>query len=284
LAERLGPSWLVWENVPGVLSSNEGRDFGAFLGALEELGYGWAYRTLDAQHFGVAQRRRRVFVVGCADGQWQRAAAVLFERESMSGHPPPSREARADVAGAIADGTGERGYRNDLDTSGAFVPTMLDGYNMLTERHTAPSLSVDVHHNRQILGPIPVDLAQVTSASNPSNRSNRSNPAPGDPSYTLASTSRPAVAYNARQDPVHSIHSTPPLDTDGQSVAVGARRLTPVEWERLQGFPDDHTLVPYRGKLAKDGPRYRAIGNSMAVPVMRWLGERIVFTARTAPS
>ena len=92
IAARYRPRWLVWENVPGVLSSNEGRDFGAFLGMLGQLGYGFAYRVLDAQYFGVAQRRRRVFVVGCL-GDWRSAAAVLFERHSVSGHPAPSRQA-----------------------------------------------------------------------------------------------------------------------------------------------------------------------------------------------
>ena len=89
IAARYQPNWLVWENVPGVLSSNRGRDFGTFLGALGQLGYGFAYRVLDAQYFGVAQRRRRVFVVGYL-GDWKRAAAVFFERESLSGHPAPS--------------------------------------------------------------------------------------------------------------------------------------------------------------------------------------------------
>src|SRR5690606_18899077 len=100
LARRLRPRWLVWENVPGVLSANGGRDFGAFLGGLEELGYGWAYRILDAQYFGVPQRRRRVFVVGYLGG-WRRAAAVLFERESLSGHPAPRREAGESPAGTL---------------------------------------------------------------------------------------------------------------------------------------------------------------------------------------
>ena len=89
IARRYRPRWLVWENVPGVLSSNGGQDFAALLRGLDELGYGWAYRVLDAQYFGVAQRRRRVFVVASAGG-WQRAAAVLFERHSLSGHPAPS--------------------------------------------------------------------------------------------------------------------------------------------------------------------------------------------------
>ena len=96
LAQRKRPEWLVWENVPGVLSSNGGRDFGAFLGGLVELGYGFAYRILDAQYFGVAQRRRRVFVVGCL-GDWRRSAAVLFERESLSGNPPPRRETEKEL-------------------------------------------------------------------------------------------------------------------------------------------------------------------------------------------
>ena len=104
IAAKYRPRWLVWENVPGVLSSNGGRDFGSFLGLLGELGYGFAYRVLDAQHFGVPQRRRRVFVVGCL-GDWRAAAAVLFERHSLSGHPAPSREARQDAPAGAGDGT-----------------------------------------------------------------------------------------------------------------------------------------------------------------------------------
>lgn len=93
IANRYRPQWLVWENVPGVLSSNGGRDFGAFLGLLEQLGYGFAYRVLDAQHFGVPQRRERVFVVGHL-GAWQPAAAVLFERDSLRRLPKKIRSAR----------------------------------------------------------------------------------------------------------------------------------------------------------------------------------------------
>ena len=93
IAARYRPTWLVWENVPGVLSSNGGKDFGALLGGMGELGYGFAYRVLDAQYFGVAQRRRRVFVVGYL-GDWRRAAKVLFERESLLWDPPPRRAAK----------------------------------------------------------------------------------------------------------------------------------------------------------------------------------------------
>jgi DNA (cytosine-5)-methyltransferase 1 len=101
LAARLRPTWLLWENVPGVLSSNDGRDFGSFLGGLAELGYGWSYRQLDAQYFGLAQRRKRVFVVGYL-GDWRPAAAVLFEPASMSGYPAPCRIKEQDTAGTIS--------------------------------------------------------------------------------------------------------------------------------------------------------------------------------------
>jgi DNA (cytosine-5)-methyltransferase 1 len=121
LADRLRPRWLVWENVPGVLSSNGGRDFGAFLGGLGELGYGFAYRSLDAQHFGLAQRRLRVFVVGYF-GDWRPAAAVLFEPASLRGHPAPRREAGERVARPIAAGSpGGSGYRNDADTADSLI-------------------------------------------------------------------------------------------------------------------------------------------------------------------
>ena len=105
LVAHFRPRWICYENVPGLLSSNRGRDFGAFLGALAELGYGFAWRTLDAQFYGVPQRRRRVFVVGYL-GDWRRAAAVLFERESLSGHPAPSRKARQETASCITSRVG----------------------------------------------------------------------------------------------------------------------------------------------------------------------------------
>src|SRR5215217_2042500 len=114
IADKYRPKWLVWENVPGVLSSNSGKDFGALLGGLGELGYGFAYRVLDAQYFGVPQRRRRVFVVGGL-GDWRSAAAVLFERHSMSGHPAPRRKAKEKLAGAITAGAFSGGAGGRVD-------------------------------------------------------------------------------------------------------------------------------------------------------------------------
>jgi DNA (cytosine-5)-methyltransferase 1 len=128
IADRYKPRWLLWENVPGVLSSNGGRDFGTFLGALGKIGYGFAYRVLDAQYCrtheyagAVPQRRRRVFVVGHL-GDWRRAAAVLFDSESLRGNPPPSRKAREEVAGTISkcSFSGGAGGRVDGATQGHF--------------------------------------------------------------------------------------------------------------------------------------------------------------------
>jgi DNA (cytosine-5)-methyltransferase 1 len=120
LADRKRPRWLVWENVPGVLSSNGGRDFGSILGGMVELGYSIAYRVLDAQHFGVPQRRRRVFVVGYL-GDWRRAAAVLFERHSLSGHPAPRRETGPSVAALTANGVGTCGADDNQGQAGHLI-------------------------------------------------------------------------------------------------------------------------------------------------------------------
>lgn len=130
IAGRYRPRWLVWENVPGVLSANGGRDFGTFLGMLGQLGYGVAYRVLDAQHvrtrrfpFAVPQRRRRVWVVAYL-GDWRRAAAVLFDRESLSGHPAPRREAGQIAPTIPARSLGGGGLGTDFDCDGGLIPSV----------------------------------------------------------------------------------------------------------------------------------------------------------------
>lgn len=134
LAERLRARWVLWENVPGVLSSSDGRDFGAFVGGLAELGYGWAYRVLDAQYFGLAQRRKRVFVVGCL-GDWRRAAAVLFEPASLRGDTAPGREERQRVAPTLSVGArGSSAGRVNEDGTGRGTP--LVAFNISHETHT----------------------------------------------------------------------------------------------------------------------------------------------------
>jgi DNA (cytosine-5)-methyltransferase 1 len=209
ILERYRPRWVVYENVPGLLSDKTGA-FGAFLGGLGELGYGFAYRVLDAQYFGVAQRRRRVFVVGHL-GDWRRAAAVLFERESLCGDSPPGREAGKGVSASLRARTkAESGLL-------AFQPRI-------------------ARNDRGDMGD------KVNALNSQSGQTGKGDAAP--------------------------------------CVAIGfsVRRLTPTECERLQGFPDNFTAIPWRGKPAEecpDGPRYRVLGNSMAVPVVLWIGRRI---------
>ena len=203
IVDRYCPEWVLWENVPGVLSSGDGRDFGAFLGALGQLGYGFAYRVLDAQYVrvdgferAVPQRRRRVFVVGCLGG-WRRAAASLFEPGCLSENHPAGRTTRV-------NNTGTR-----------------------TGSPCAAIYSLEQH----VYSP---DNLMANIA------------------YTLRSQRRPIIISSG-----------------------GARRLSPIECERLQGFPDSWTDIPVAGKRAVDGHRYKALGNSMAVNVMRWIGRRI---------
>jgi len=265
LARRSRARWLVWENVPGVLSSNGGRDFGSILGGMVELGYGYSYRVLDAQYFGVAQRRRRVFVVGYL-GDWRRAAAVLFERESLRWDSPPSRKTRERIAPTIsARPSGGGGLGTDFDLDGGLIAHALrgegfdaseDGTGRGTPLVTVGTLTSngDAHSGfKDEHGLVPVAFNITPSNSNKD--------------------------YNARiSDRAQAVTSggNRPSARGGDLIATSAvRRLTPRECERLQGFPDDYTLIPYRNGMAADGPRYKALGNSMAVPVMAWIGRRI---------
>jgi DNA (cytosine-5)-methyltransferase 1 len=199
------PRWFLWENVPGVLSSCEGRDFGAFLGAVQKCGYGFAYRVLDAQHFGVPQRRRRVFVVGYL-GDWKPAAAVLFDGQNVLRDTPTLEEgdeSQETTYGARAGAQG--GSERDLKRKAA---TIKAGYYK---------------------------------------------------------------CYNDNENMDNLI-----IGRKGTKTTI--RRLTPRECELLQGFPPDYTRISWKNRSAEkcpDGLRYKAVGNSMAVPVMRWIGTRI---------
>jgi DNA (cytosine-5)-methyltransferase 1 len=232
---ELRPEWLLWENVPGALSSSHGEDFRCLLESLDALGYGLAWRVLDAQFFGVAQRRERVFLVGHL-GDPDGPCEVLFERGGMPWDSPSSREKRQELAAGAGGGPGVRC--------------------------------------------LPFDSTQVTS------RQNGSRPKWGDACHPLCASASPPLVCMASASSGAEVMADKcptllaracngaPVVSDGVSV----RRVTPTECERLQGFPDDWTLIPYRGKPAEecpDTPRYKALGNSMAVNVMRWLGVRI---------
>jgi len=307
LAERFRPRWILWENVPGVLSSGGGRDFGSFLGALAELGYGWAYRVLNAQYFGVPQRRRRVFVVGYL-GDWRSAAAVLFERHSLSRNPPPSREKREETAPAVArsltrrydsseDGTGRGLELIPVHTTGA--GWWKDGLGTLRAREQ------DSHENLLCMAHGQGN-AEIRSDGSPSLTCNHEAPIVFptlDASHNrkwgcnqwvdngFAVVQENVVGFQSSQSGCRIVDAFATLDANNGSrrhngVVRGmqVRRLTAKECERLQGFPDDYTNIPWRGKSeSPDGPRYKALGNSMAVPCMRWIGERIAFVEKVNP-
>jgi DNA (cytosine-5)-methyltransferase 1 len=317
IANKYRPKWLVWENVPGVLSSNAGQDFASLLRGMGELGYGFAYRVLDAQYFGVAQRRRRVFVVGCL-GDWRSAATVLFESHSLSGNPAPSREKGQEVAGTIAARFGIS--RNNHEECVTVTPDV------------AKCLITKIRLDSETETFVPcIALAENTIGRQPQNGGNGDEFTVGGPMYTLNATGVHGVAQ-----PVYELHSqdsrvtelkdvcgtvSATYGTGGGNVPVtiqpiiggvdyennahgpddvtgpllkgsptgggrplpavalanmAVRRLTPTECERLQGFPDGYTNIPWRKKdESPDGPRYKALGNSMAVPVMKWIGSRI---------
>ena len=388
IAARYRPEWLVWENVPGVLSSNGGLDFASLLRGMGELGYGFAYRILDAQYFGVAQRRRRVFVVGYL-GNWRPAAAVLFERHSLSGHPAPSRKAREgaaanaregaassrwpaeisstldttfgtkqgledqhvnagcpmfvpavniayewhnqdsrikevnvastlncnaggkeghlvqpiathDVAGTMLSRNTSGGFSNSIDHAAAgymaLQPIALQDVRAVEKMQNGrgwnddgTAYTVDTHATQGVAQPIPID--SMNHISRPDHHS-FGDFEEGAPSYTLTkqhhhAVAQPVGAFKPGQSAsAHSIgyesEMAPTLEAgEGGNnkpavhVGMAVRRLTPKECERLQGFPDNYTDIKPKGKATPDGPRYKALGNSMAVPVMAWIGKRI---------
>ena len=460
LADKLKPRWIVWENVPGVLSSGGGRDFGSFLGALVELGYGFAYRVLDAQHFGVPQRRRRVFVVACL-GDWRAAAEVLSLREGLRGYLETGNKKRkspaADVGASVEAGglIGGIDYEHNAHGPNDVTGPLLKG-SPTGGGHPLPAIAFrkskracsttdnetwvpadasntlnnfdlgDTRTTHAVVQPVAYILDSFTSNSMKSDNPNSGcrevditkcldtsclNPAchqggvmitqpaipihdqatrhagkhgdkqdgkgnglgigkPGDPMNTLTQGDKHAVAYhtmpgsvaptigasgppysrtgnerveaealavtfqpgNLRREagadpsftttttlkasagdqtphvayPVvpldgmnllsrlgpcgeeHSLQNFEPGDPSftlkkggnqhGVLTPMAVRRLTPVECERLQGFPDNWSRISWKGKPEEDcpdGPRYKACGNSMAVPVMRWIGERI---------
>jgi DNA (cytosine-5)-methyltransferase 1 len=315
IAARLQPRWIVWENVPGVLSSNGGRDFGTFLGALGELGYGFAYRVLDAQYVrvggwprAVPQRRRRVFVVGCL-GDGTAAAEVLALREGLQRHIEASGKARKGVA-ADAEG-GARGgcWWDGSDCAGTLTKQNANGAQRMPDKDNfgavlQPIGATDVSdslvaRNNQTTGFHTDVVATPTAYRWQNDRDGLQQ----DDAVAALRASAGSSGFHEMNHPVvvaHAFYSTGGTHGVNQhpevspAVKVGSglgipsppavaqamtvRRLTARECERLQAFPDDYTLIPWRKKQAEDcpdGPRYKALGNSMACHCMAWIGERI---------
>lgn len=245
------PAWFIGENVPGLLSVNEGRDYRAVLDDLAELGMGLCWRVLDAQHFGVPQRRRRVFIVGRAGGDPRGPVQVLLEPESRDRDPAPRKETGQVVAALTANGVGGGGGPDD---------------NAAQAGHLIP------HSIGEIVTPVAVrgrgGGAQIEAAE------------PGDPAFTVRTpgggSSYPMVATiggqvthaptaeGADASEVRAAHGQP------GTIGTAVRRLTPVECERLQGFPDGWTSGQ------SDAARYRQLGNAVAVPCVEWIARRLV--------
>lgn len=415
IAEHFKPKWILWENVPGVLSSNSGKDFGCFLGGLGELGYGFAYRVLDAQWCrthrhprAVPQRRRRVFAIGCL-GDFTSAAKVLFERESLQRYSAPRRATRQGTADNVAGCLRSGGDGGVPSSRGEHLVFNQSGFAKFRKSETALPLSANggtlnsgdgsviafnessfaKFRESDIAMPLTVSGGSVSTGdgsivgclsacmekqvSNQMVYANQLVPVAipfmpqamqsegwrlgketqdgrgnalgvgkdGDPCPTLDRSAVPAVAivaptsFDCKSSHVnvdrngvaqtlrsmnnagshasggghiaiasqtmhgHDVHAvavaptitatndpsrSPQSSEITQQVAavhastMQVRRLTPTECERLQGFPDGWTAIPWKKKLAQDcpdGPRYKALGNSMAVNCMEWLGERI---------
>jgi DNA (cytosine-5)-methyltransferase 1 len=416
IVARLRPRWFVFENVPGLLSSWSGAemavdepgdivessDFDTFRWHVDDIGYSGAWAVLDAQWFGVAQRRARLFFVGHLGADWRRPAAVLLEPDRLCGHPPARGEAGKDVAGSLRAGAGggcwpgpdeaaqgmlisssgtcaraltTSNQRIDYETETLIAHTLrADGFDASedgTGRRTPlvaiadpnqpiaqtvalrgrkgggsaelggdtatalrasqgggdkPYVLVASRANRSrsdvVAGPVAIaDPNQITSRANRSrpnaavshtlpaaangpiayalgshasaadgDQTNRSHASGGpvslgiseDQAFTLRAGRRQSVCIAG---PVTATYANTTSRGGNNGGALdnheiepsGVRRLLPLECERLQGFPDHFTAITYRGAPAKDGPRYKAIGNSMAVPVIRWILERLEF-------
>lgn len=276
IARKYRPRWLVWENVPGVFSSNDGRDFASILGLLTgrsvtpptngwknagylvgyENAYSLAWRVLDAQYvrvdgfpYAVPQRRRRVFLVGYSGSNYRYPAAVLFDRESVCWHFAPRRKKQKRIAANAEKGIGTNCSINNLNEDVIASPV---GANCFEKQA----------------------ITSVTTFDRQSNDEYGSN--------DVASTVN-ARDYKSPTDLVIHFRDVEPVRNDGRTIAsdcsaiekqsiASIRRLTPIECERLMGFPDNYTKIDAK---TPDAPRYKALGNSMAVNCMRWIGKQI---------
>lgn len=381
--QELRPRWFLWENVPGALTSEDGGAFGQLLSEMDELGYGLAWRVLDAQFFGVAQRRRRLFLVGHLGAE--SPAEVLFEPDCLSGNPQSSREKRKELASRAGRSAACAGFKYSAAPRANTIRYAEEQANTLTADWHAPAVlplrgnmigrtdSADrqgmamsqygteiagcltargdsspcadrgqnivcmtgtqahCHISNEIAGcltahmgkddaPVVVggaisENAAIEAFGFAQNTRNEVRIV-GDGTLSGALAARPGMkqttfvctgstcpineqiatrdkklgcgtglGVSADGDPAFTLLENHPhmaaSEIGDKPAGVNhmlVRRLTPLECERLQGFPDEHTLIAWKGKPAEecpDGPRYKAIGNSMAVPVMRWVGRRI---------
>ena len=260
--EELRPRWVVIENVPGLRSSNGGRDFATILGGLAELGYLGAWWSPDAQYFGLAQRRKRVFIVGhLGDG---RAGNVLPDAASVCWTPPPRRAEGQEVAGTIGGRSGEGGARLDLDSHGAYVFDLAQVTHPENRSQPSSVLAPSMAATGQlVVGTLTASLANTTGTAG-------KNGGPAANVVAVQDIQGMKKAQNGSGFGVAVAYTLDATATQGVATTSGIRRLTPREWERLQGFPDDWTAGH------ADTHRYRMLGNAVAVPVAEWIARRIM--------
>jgi len=239
LIGSIRPTWVVAENVPGLLSSRNGEDFETIISSLTELGYGVTWAVLDAQYFGVAQRRRRVFIVGHSGGQPR--PEILALSEGLYGHPAPSREAGEGTTADVATSLKASGKYDHVGDEAKLI-----GFAWQAGGNNSASGAYEYDHT---------------------------------PTLPVGQTMAVAFAQNQR-DEVYESAVTFALAAGGgkpgqgyQAIRQGSsvRRLTPLECERLQGFPDHWTDIPGNS----DTQRYRQLGNAVAVPVVEWILKRL---------
>lgn len=289
ILDKFRPKWFIWENVPGVLSSGGGRDFGSFLGAVAEIGYGFSYRVLDAQYFGVPQRRRRVFVVGHL-GDWRPTAEVLFESESLQRDTKPSRKEEKNSPGFIETGFGAYRQSTVGGTTKASGGVLSGGSETFVVKEVVNALDTEcggskLNHQTALSGHLlyvadkaivevfenhPADSRVKQMGDTCQSVTARWGTGGGNIPLALAFGWQNSNSQSMSVDTI-----TPTLDkskTPAVAQQMAVRKLTPIECERLQGFPDGYTNIK---ENCPDGHRYKALGNSMAVPVMKWIGKRI---------
>ena len=307
---RIMPRCFVWENVPGAFTSEDGEAFRQLLSEMDALGYGLAWRVLDAQFFGVAQRRERVFLVGCL-GDPRRAARILFEPDGLRWDTPSSREKRQELAARAGRGpAGEGGAVVAGFCAGNSAKASTIGYAV----EQSPTLRAGESGTNMTPTVLTPKTLQVRCGCEGGGKGAL---VQDDMSATLSTSQTqtvfaPVCLGDDNAKAACDVDMCGALKVGGSAPIMGGsayevRRLMPVECERLQGFPDGHTDLTgadpdalfermaredmdeaerrkLRTRLRKwceacpDTPRYKACGNSMAVPVMRWIGERIAMT------
>ena len=278
LLADLRPAWFIGENVPGLLSVNDGRDFSVVVHDLARLGYGCCWRVLDARHFGVPQRRRRVVIVGRLGGTGAAPAQVLLEPEGLLGDPAQGITPRPSVARDARAGAGFRGWASEL------APTLEAGANSTggtrppgTTVDTAESLVVGTLTARYGKGTDSdatdalVYVADAITALDTAQGGPDDNTAQGGQLVAFAENQRGELVTSSTMPALKVGGGKPGQGYPAVSDGTIVRRLTPLECERLQGFPDGWT-----DNGQADTQRYKQLGNSVAVPVFEWVGRRLV--------